>query len=188
MRCSVMEDTPDETLRANVRAGGKRKPVTSSSSPPDASSSAFASVLTTVTTLTTCASNNVTLPTTTTWFKVGKRSSSDAQSAKAASRKRKRLGQAKMKRDRIQQEILVSDVCARDLQAKLTAVNKRISKLQGAQAQRPTAKQVFCMCDTFAHCSCSFLYVTVPCFACRFTRCSIPTTAIVRGQFHRLHC
>ena len=138
-----MEDTPDETLRANVRAGGRRKPVTSSSSsPPDVSSSAFVSVLTTVTTLATCASNNATLPTTTTWFKVGKRSSSDDQSAKAASRKRKRLGQAKMKRDRIQQEILVSDVCTRDLQAKLTAVNKRISKLQGAQAQRPTAKQV----------------------------------------------
>ena len=67
--------------------------------------------------------------------------------AKATAKKQKRLGQAKMKWDSIQQEILTSCLNNRDLQSKLTASNKRISKLQGSQhAQRPTAKQVWIPC------------------------------------------
>ena len=66
----------------------------------------------------------------------------DATHAKAVSKKRKRLGQAKMKRDRIVQEIIESCEINRILQADLTAADKRISQLQGAQAQLPTAKEV----------------------------------------------
>ena len=94
------------------------------------------------------ASNQTTFPTTTTWFPVPeqsegtKRKRSDEALAKSAAQKRKRLGQAKRKRDRIQQEIDASKKNNRKLQAQLTAFNKRITQLQGAQARNPTAKDV----------------------------------------------
>ena len=92
------------------------------------------------------ASNGSIFPTTTTWFtiesEVTKRKRSDEELAKSAAQKRKRLGQAKRKRDRIQQEIDASKKNNRKLQAQLTAVNKRITQLQGAQARNPTAKDV----------------------------------------------
>ena len=60
-------------------------------------------------------------------------------------RKRKRLGQAKRKRDRIQQELIEAKQIDRKLQSQLTATNKRIAELRGAQSRRPTAKDVSCM-------------------------------------------
>ena len=108
----------------------------------------IATFLTTVTFVQASASSSseTAFPTTTTWFPVqsekSKRKRSDEDLAKSATQKRKKLGQAKRKRDRIQQEIDATQKTNRKLQAQLTAVNKRITQLQGVQARRPTAKDV----------------------------------------------
>ena len=108
----------------------------------------IATFLTTVTIVQASASSSseTAFPTTTTWFPVqsekSKRKRSDEDLAKSATQKRKKLGQAKRKRDRIQQEIDATQKTNRKLQAQLTAVNKRITQLQGVQARRPTAKDV----------------------------------------------
>ena len=161
---NVVSDSPDffgdvctmdvRALPADVRAGRRRKPVTSLRRNDHANSapSTIANFLTTVAPviLATSASSSTgtpTLPTTTTWFPVEnlqiKRTRSDEQLATAAAKKRKRLGQCKMKRDRLVQEIARSQHVNRNLHAKLTATNTRIAKLQSAQTQLPTARQVF---------------------------------------------
>ena len=69
-------------------------------------------------------------------------SATDATQANITCKKRKRLAQPKRKRARIQQEIIASQNVDRQLQVQLIAINKRITKLQGAQARRPKAKEV----------------------------------------------
>lgn len=58
------------------------------------------------------------------------------------SSKKRQLGRAKMKRDRIMQEISDNTEANSKLKAMLRKVEKRISELQDAAVQRPTAKQV----------------------------------------------
>ena len=140
-----MEDSAAETLRADLRAGSRRKKKISSSDGDKTSS--LATFLATVAPVVVCVSNIPSVATTTTWFQTQeagrevskKRTRADAQLAKAAAKKRKRLGRNKMKRDRLVQEIAKSQREDRNLNAKLTAINQRIAKLQSAQSQLPTA-------------------------------------------------
>lgn len=127
-----------------------------------ASSSTFGNFLRTVTPVVLAHGNNV-LPSTDTWFEVGDASTqSDDKLAKSASKKRKRLGHIKRKRDRIQQEILHASRIDRNLQSQLTASNKRISQLQGAEAVLPSVKEV-CICVLFLFHVFNFVQVTSQC-------------------------
>ena len=138
----VAMETCGEAVRADVIAGSRRK---SKSVIEKNKPSLLANLLATVSPALMVSSSSATLPTTSTWYPVSKRRATDATDAtqsKAASKKRKRLGQVKMKRDRIMQEIGESRETNRNLQSTLTAANKRISQLQGAQARLPTAKEV----------------------------------------------
>ena len=146
-----------EAIRANVCAGSRRRSKSTKSTNKKNESSTIADLLVTVSPVLMVSSSRASLPTTSTWYPVvpSKRpqastatQTNDDGNAKAAAKKRKRLGQTKMKRDRIQQEILVSCRKDRNLEAQLKATNKRLSKLQGAQTKRPTAKQVWTHCVT----------------------------------------
>lgn len=179
-----MENKPAETFRADVRAGSRRKPAASLCNADSHANSAFANLLTTIMPVVVSSSSNVTLPTTTTWFEMGKRRAqiadgNDDEDAQIAMKKRKRLGQAKMKRDRIQQEIDEATGYNRTLQASLNAANKRITQLQGAQARYPTAMDV---CLTYFR----FLFTNnFYCLLnCRCIKCSRIIILIVHGQFH----
>ena len=138
-----MEDTPV------VRGGIRHRSTPSSGAAAAASSSTIDNFLRTVAPVLLAHDDNV-LPSTDTWFEVREGDSntqSDDKLAKVATKKRKRLGHVKRKRDRIQQEILHESRNDRKLKAQLSAANKRISQLQGAEAVIPTAKEVFnCVC------------------------------------------
>ena len=133
-----------EAVRANVSAGSRRK---SKSANKKNASSSLANLLATVSPalMASSATSSATLPTTSTWYPVVPPIPDQANEklAKAASKKRKRLGQCKRKRDRIVQEIAKSQRVDRNLNKQLTATNNRLAKLQSAQAQLPTARQVF---------------------------------------------
>jgi len=140
-----------EAVRANVNAGSRRRSKSTKSTNKQKGVSSIVNLLVTVSPALMVSSTNASLPTTSTWYPVAPRKRpqtitatqpNEDTFAKASAKKRKRLGQAKRKRDRIVQEILVGCRKDRDLQTKLTAANKRLSKLQGSQAKRPTAKQV----------------------------------------------
>ena len=91
------------------------------------------------------------IPTTSNWAPVlnGTRTTS-------AALKMKRLGRAKMKRDRIlqakcQETQMQNKANVRQLEVMLSAVNKRITQLQGAAVLKPTAKQVRFLCGEHTH-------------------------------------
>jgi len=139
------------TSRAHVRAGTRRQ---SKRARTNEQTSSLATLLATISPVFVESSSTEVLPTTTTWYPVSTqrpwqrqqtsthKSDDEDETAKAAAKKRKRLGQIKRKRDRIQQEILQTSKISHNLQSQLTAANKRMSKLQGAEVALPTAKEV----------------------------------------------
>ena len=126
----------DTLSRADVRAGARRQ--LQPTRTKDQTSS-LVTLLATVSPVLMATDNTTSLPEATTWFPIKRGVADTTQSA----RKRKRLGQAKRKRDRIRQELDIAERNDRKLQSKLTATNKRIAELRGAQVRRPTAKEVY---------------------------------------------
>ena len=98
-------ETCGEAVRESIRTGSRR---CAKNVAIKEQTSSLVTFLTTVAPVVMASSSNETLPTTQTWFPVSKRPKkrqSNDKDAKTAAKKRKRLGQAKMKRDRIQQEL-----------------------------------------------------------------------------------
>ena len=154
-----MEDIPEDNVRVDVRGGGRRRNVRQSARGNRSPSLLAAFAANVVCPIVMSADTNQ-IPSTANWAPLhnprSKRRATQEANDSTSCKKMQKLGRVKMKRDRIIQEMNGSAEVNAQLKSMLRQVEKRISELQGAAVQRPTAKQV----HTYYHtCSNTILFV-----------------------------